>query len=103
MSEKQIEWQDRLSPCRQSGMSIAAWCRQENINIHQMYYWKRKFDQETRLISEDNTTEWLSLSSSSNDDEDAAILIRLDHLSVEIKPHVDRQLLSDVIHLLKYQ
>ena len=85
-------------------MSIAAWCRQEDINIHQMYYWKRKFDQNPQL-GEEKTKEWLPVSDviGHHDPIDSAMVIRMDHLSVEIQPHVDRQLLSDVIHLLKYQ
>lgn len=104
MSEKQLNWQARLETCRASGMSIAAWCRQEDINIHQMYYWKRKFDQNPQL-GEEKTKEWLPVSDviGHHDPIDSAMVIRIDHLSVEIKPHVDRQLLSDVIHLLKYQ
>ena len=104
MSEKQLNWQARLETCRASGMSMAAWCRQEDVNVHQMYYWKRKFDQNSPLDDE-KTKEWLTVSDviSHHDSIDSATVIRMDHLSVEIQPHVDRQLLSDVIHLLKYK
>ncbi|MFC4557313.1 hypothetical protein ACFO3D_03710 [Virgibacillus kekensis] len=55
MSDKHLEWETRMDQWCESGLSMAAWCRKENINIHQMYYWKRKFDQQT-----DNTssTDW---------------------------------------------
>lgn len=104
MSEKQLNWRARIETCRASGMSMAAWCRQEDVNVHQMYYWKRKFDQNSQLDDE-KTKEWLTVSDviSHHDSIDSAIVIRIDHFSVEINPHVDRQLLSDVIHLLKYQ
>ena len=60
MSEKQLNWQARLETCRASGMSMAAWCRQEDVNVHQMYYWKRKFDQNSPLDDE-KTKEWLTV------------------------------------------
>lgn len=45
--------------------------------------------------------EWISISGISDhcDPIDSAIVIRIDHLSIEIKPHVYCQLLSYVIHL----
>lgn len=103
MKDKQLEWQKRIETWHASGMSIAAWCRQEAVNMHQMYYWKRKCDQ--AIHSEDEKpTDWISLTHmDACRDKHESIVIRLDHVSIEIKPHVDRQLLSDMIYLLKYQ
>lgn len=100
MSDKQLEWETRMDQWGESGLSMAAWCRKENINIHQMYYWKRKFDQQTDNPS---SGDWLEISHSANIDEHSSIIIKIDKLSVEVRPQVDRQLLSDVLHLLKYQ
>ncbi|WP_277680126.1 IS66 family insertion sequence element accessory protein TnpA [Gracilibacillus dipsosauri] len=99
MSDKQLEWQSRMDQWRESGLSIAAWCRQENIHTHQMYYWKRRFDQQSASPS---AIDWLEISTSANNDTDASLVIKIDKLVVEVKPHIDRQLLSDVLHLLKY-
>lgn len=41
MSEKQLNWRTRLETCRASDMSMAAWCRQEDVNVCQIYCWKR--------------------------------------------------------------
>ncbi|RCW62167.1 IS66 family insertion sequence element accessory protein TnpA [Saliterribacillus persicus] len=100
MSDKQLEWETKMDQWSESGLSMAAWCRKENINIHQMYYWKRKFDHQTDNPS---SSDWLEISHSAETDEHSSIIIKVDRLSVEVKPQVDRQLLSDVIHLLKYQ
>ncbi|WP_280771838.1 IS66 family insertion sequence element accessory protein TnpA [Salipaludibacillus daqingensis] len=99
MSDKQLEWHTRMDQWGESGLSMAAWCRQENINIHQMYYWKRKFDQQT----DNSTIDWLDISQSSYIGDSSSIIIKIDKLLVEVNPQVDRQLLSDVLHLLKYQ
>ncbi|WP_112182120.1 MULTISPECIES: hypothetical protein [Paraliobacillus] len=97
MSDKQLEWEASMDQWSDSGLSMAAWYRKKNINIHQMYYWKRKFDQQTDNISSSN---WLEISHSANIDEHSSIIIKIDKLSVEVKPQVDRQLVSDVLHLL---
>ncbi|MCC2252611.1 hypothetical protein JUJ52_22025 [Virgibacillus sp. AGTR] len=99
MSDKHLEWQSRMDQWRESRLSIAAWCRKENINTHQMYYWKRKFDQQRDTPS---STDWVEISQSVNNDECPSLVIKIDKLLVEVKPQVDRQLLSDVLHLLKY-
>ncbi|GAA5417812.1 hypothetical protein Pryu01_02888 [Paraliobacillus ryukyuensis] len=56
----------------ESDLSMAAWCRKENINIHQMYYWKRKFDQQTDNPS---SSDWLEISHSDNIDDYSSIII----------------------------
>lgn len=100
MSGKKLEWETRMEQWRESGLSMAAWCRKENINIHQMYYWKRKFDQQ---IDNTSSSDWLEVSHPANFVEHSSIIIKVDKLSLEVNPQVDRQLLSDVMHLLKYQ
>ncbi|WP_090851794.1 hypothetical protein [Paraliobacillus sp. PM-2] len=80
---------------------MAAWCRERNINIHQMYYWKRRFDQ--LLEAKTASTDWFDVSQSNSLNEGASIMIRVNNLSVEVNPQVDRQLLFDVLYLLKYE
>lgn len=99
MTDKQLEWQKRLEKWHASGMSIAAWCRQEKIDSQQMYYWKKKYSQP----DVEKTIDWVSLSNIPLEEGDSSLTIKLDQLIVEIQPHVDRQLLSDVIHLLRYR
>ncbi|ADU32139.1 IS66 family insertion sequence element accessory protein TnpA [Evansella cellulosilytica] len=99
MSVKEIEWNKRMEQWRDSGLSMAAWCRQEEVNIHQMYYWKRKFDQS----SEENQPpiEWINISHSNDEGFETPLYITVDHLSIEVRPTVDRRLLSDVLNLLR--
>jgi len=39
-------WQERVDQYRASGMSVAAWCRENEVSEQQMYYWLRKFRSE---------------------------------------------------------
>ncbi len=35
-------WEQRLEQWRKSGLSQVNWCRQQNLNAHQLTYWKLK-------------------------------------------------------------
>ena len=36
------EWTTRIQDCRSSGLSVRAWCRQEEINAATYYRWERE-------------------------------------------------------------
>ena len=36
------EWSARIQDCRSSGLSVRAWCRQEEINATTYYRWERE-------------------------------------------------------------
>ena len=36
------EWAARIEDCRSSGLSVRAWCRQEEINAATYYRWERE-------------------------------------------------------------
>ena len=36
------EWAARIQDCRSSGLSVRAWCRQEEINATTYYRWERE-------------------------------------------------------------
>ena len=36
------EWAARIQDCRSSGLSVRAWCRQEEINTATYYRWERE-------------------------------------------------------------
>ena len=36
------EWAARIQDCRSSGLSVRAWCRQEEINVTTYYRWERE-------------------------------------------------------------
>lgn len=35
-------WRDRIQECRQSELSIKAWCLQQGLNTSAYYYWVRR-------------------------------------------------------------
>lgn len=42
-SEIKNQWKEKIIQQQESGLSIASWCRTNNIDIHVFYYWRNKF------------------------------------------------------------
>jgi len=40
--EQKQHWKGNIIAQKNSGISIAAWCRQNKIAVHVFYYWRRK-------------------------------------------------------------
>lgn len=41
-ANRRLAWQHRLDRFASSGLSVAAFCRQEQISVQSFYYWKRR-------------------------------------------------------------
>lgn len=41
---RQNEWIERIRDYRASGLTMAAWCETQGLNLHQLKYWLRKID-----------------------------------------------------------
>ena len=44
--ERLDTWTSRIMECRNSGMSIRAWCRENGFSEKTYYYWQRRLFQE---------------------------------------------------------
>ena len=36
------QWEPIIKECKASGLSVAAWCRENNISAKKFYYWQRR-------------------------------------------------------------
>lgn len=102
-TEKRHVWKTHYETWKDSGQSIAGWCRSQDINIHQMYYWVKRFETDV-MPSKPGATEWLAVQvddeMASSKDRDS-IFIHLDAISVEVRPDADVDLLVDILEVLK--
>ena len=37
------EWSSKIAECRSSGMSVKAWCAEQEIPIKKYYHWEKRF------------------------------------------------------------
>ncbi|GAB3809112.1 IS66 family insertion sequence element accessory protein TnpA [Virgibacillus kimchii] len=105
LKDKRIEWEARYDAWKDSGQSVAEWCRDHEIKAHQMYYWIQRFENQENL-SEQEPTQWLAVQveeENISSKGEGPIFIHFDALSVEVRPGANVGLLSDIIHVLRNQ
>ncbi|PAV27589.1 IS66 family insertion sequence hypothetical protein [Virgibacillus profundi] len=105
LTDKRLEWKARYDAWKSSDLSIAKWCREQGIKVHQMYYWIQKLESNEesseRLSSE---TQWLAVNmedESSNTATQEPVFIHFGAISVEVRPGVNMDLVSDIVHVLR--
>ncbi|MFS0647565.1 IS66 family insertion sequence element accessory protein TnpA [Siminovitchia sp. 179-K 8D1 HS] len=106
LKEKRVEWKARYDAWKESGQSVAAWCRDQNIKVHQMYYWVNQIERGSSYADTPAAnTQWLAVQveepfpCSGKD----PILLHFGPLTVEVRPGASMSLLSDVIQVLQHQ
>ena len=90
MLEKKIDEQ------HSSNLSIPAWCRQNEINIHVFRYWQKKLDHVSSLsrsaFAEINST---------NDEAFTGVIMEYQGISIHVHPHFDSLTLKRCLGVLK--
>lgn len=98
--DKKIEWLSRYEAWKESGLEVAAWCRERNLKAHQMYYWIHKIEAENG----DPATSWLPVQLDSpviNDLDETAVFIHFGAIPVEVRSGANMNVVSDVLNLLR--
>ena len=100
-------WRGRVMECRNSGKSVAVWCKENGINIKTYYYWQKQvWDKEIMDLSPETKTKLLESRSIQfaqvnlgpvDSSSDADIVIRKDAWTVEIRNSASPVLLSTVL------
>ncbi|WP_438938609.1 IS66 family insertion sequence element accessory protein TnpA [Alicyclobacillus suci] len=91
-------WRERIDQFRASGLSGAAWCAENGIKEHQLWYWIRRFPDslsgnQPRFVSV--SVEPLPPSSSGS-----PISIRIGAATMEVQPGCDLQFLKQLVNVL---
>ena len=92
--DEQPDWVKRITQFQASGMSMAAWCRENNVKVHQLRY---RLHKEARTESKLKST-WLPLLPEVP--ETSALLIKVGPARIEVRPGFDPNLLRTVVRTL---
>jgi hypothetical protein len=96
--ERIKHWRKIIERQAASGLSAAAFCRENNIRVPQFHWWRGRFRRE-KLQS--NESGFLQLVSFSKPTQHSGIRIRLrDGLSIEVDPGFDPHTLRGVIEAI---
>jgi hypothetical protein len=80
-------WKENIINQSQSGLSIAAWCRQNQVAVHAFYYWRNKAF--PKSIDRANFKEILEQNLDGTDTQSQSSGVSLQYQEVYI--HLDRQ------------
>ncbi|GFN22536.1 IS66 family insertion sequence element accessory protein TnpA [Thermanaeromonas sp. C210] len=99
-AELQKLWEARIAEYRESGQSVKEWCAfHEGISPTQLWYWLRKFKNQTPSPPE-ISNRWLPVEISEEGSPEQALLVKIGPASIEIRPGFDPDLLTKVVQVL---
>lgn len=93
-NEQPIDWNEHIEQFQASGQSAAAWCRENNIKVHQLRYRLHRANNKENRTG----TSWLPLPP--DEPNRPALLIKVGAAAIEVTPGFDPALLRAVVRAL---
>lgn len=97
-------WQQIVLDQNSSGLTQHVWCEQNNVNIHNLRYWKRRLASKLDPVIEQAETKWAIITSPESDvDENnikSRLCIHIGKAVVDVSPGFDTESLSTVLSVL---
>ena len=102
ISEEQV-WASRFAAQAESGKSIAAWMRENNISEGQFYYWRRKLDKKEKAQGE---IRWQKLDLEIPEDNSSnqavqEISIEINKAVITVRKGFDESMLLSVLKVVR--
>lgn len=96
--EYQQMWESRVIEFKASGQTATAWCADQDLKVHQLRYWIRKF----KPKDASNQMRWLSveIGELKVNKPQEALPVHVGKVMIEVRPGFDPKLLSDVVKTL---
>ena len=85
------QWAEKIAVWQNSGLSIAAWCRQNDENYHRFLYWRKRLQQGAKPCGH-----FVELTL-----ESPALALACNGVTLQIERGFDRDLLREVLSVLK--
>ena len=108
-NEKIKEWEERVFQCRDSGLSVKEWCRQNRISESTYFYWQREvWDKKKNELQQTGTPEkgirrirFAEVSIERNEDERKGNRIEIEHNGwiIRIENDITPELLIQIIQM----
>jgi transposase-like protein len=99
-SNRQPFWQRVMEARRESGVSVAAFCRQEGLSEGAYYYWHRKLSGGVSPSAEKSPPAFLEVVVPRDNPVALELVLSCGH-TLRINPAVDPKRLSEVLSALK--
>lgn len=89
------QWEENILKQRQSKLSIASWCRQNNLGAHVFYYWQSKLFAEPAI----DRSSFLEAVEEKNDS--TGIVLEYQGIKLHIEEHFNSSVLKKCLEVLK--
>ena len=86
------QWTEKIAVWRESGLSIASWCRQNNEGYHRFLYWGKRLRQKDWP----STSAFVELTL-----ETSSMTVECNGVTLHIEREFDRDLLRQVLSVLR--
>lgn len=90
-------WAERVSACRNSGLSVKAWCRENGVNEQTYYKWQKKLFTVAQAQQESRFAEVTPVHASGN----IAVTVRISGAEADIHSCADAATVETVLRILK--
>ena len=94
-------WKRHIESWQETGLTQTEYCRQHDLKLHQMAYWKKRFSKTEAGISFVPLKLEDLVDIPVHPDRAAICLVINNHFKIEIRPGFDTQLLRQVIFALR--
>src|SRR5690625_5341665 len=96
--ERRHVWRERVADFRASGQSGRAWCIENDIKEHQLWYWIKRVESSPPATA---ATQWLPVAvEGESPASNSGLSLRVGDAVIEVQPGFDRSLLAAVIAVL---
>lgn len=89
----EAEWADKISQCRESGLTVSEWCRQNSINPKTYYYHLRKIRKEI--------CEQIPVPVMTVPEMNSLVKLKIDDITVEIPEGISEQMMTSLIRAMR--
>ncbi|HEX3029732.1 MAG TPA: hypothetical protein VHT34_10615 [Clostridia bacterium] len=104
-------WTTRIKECRKSGMTVVAWCEQNNIGVKTYYYWMRKIKREvfeslssdTQTITGSNALVFSKINPPVNDQTEShgTVTIHLNGITVDVQDGASEMIIQNTLRAIR--
>ena len=103
-------WKQRIVECKNSGLTVAQWCKQNQIGIKTYYYWQPKvWERETKILKTAEETGAVSLPTqfaqinlpaAAPELSQADVVLHYNDWSIELRNSVSPVLLNRIMQMV---
>ena len=90
---QKAEWAERIRKCRESGLTVSKWCRENGINLKTYYYHLRKLRKEI--------CEQIAVPVMTVPEESHSVKISIGEVTAEIPEGISEQMMTTLIRAMR--